>query len=461
MQKFFSKYALAAHLALMTVAPLFLFPFFGVEKSSVVLLWLSFLSILWILLEPSRRPEEYLYNARNRVYKSIISDPLFFIFGLLLIVAFVRWLNNGIKLEYGFVDSDWLWTVSLPTIQWLPGSDSEFGFMSLSTFISVAMVVLACRHALGKSARIMYVFLSALFAGIAAVVAVLYCNGGSELKNVIAISEYKVYSFAGSSFGLFFLASIIALAGMFERGWLKSMLLFSFAAGATFTGLCYFAPSVTIAFYSAFGLLLLLIVLVYVAVRNGSLAFFKCLVALIVAAVLPVIIFQFATPKEVLDVKAAILNSQIISEEFFDVRRMYISLASDVWQSGNIWLGNGVGSLPLYMKLNLAENFWVDFIPDAWWQILTERGLVGLTMIVVPFLFLTYTLLVRIFRAQFKRSFWLLTILGVIVVFVVIIEGFYSASLMRPEFLSFAGALYALSASSLPLKQNIESNQKK
>ena len=50
-QKFIAKFGCAAHLAVLTVAPLFLFPFVGQETLAVALLWLSLPAALWTVLE--------------------------------------------------------------------------------------------------------------------------------------------------------------------------------------------------------------------------------------------------------------------------------------------------------------------------------------------------------------------------------------------------------------------------
>lgn len=76
MQTLITKYGLAAHLALLTVAPLFLFPFCGEGTITVVMLWLSGLAFIWILMEPSVLAGEVLHDARNRVSANMFRDPL-------------------------------------------------------------------------------------------------------------------------------------------------------------------------------------------------------------------------------------------------------------------------------------------------------------------------------------------------------------------------------------------------
>lgn len=461
MQKFLSKYALAAHLALTAVAPLFLFPFFGINDIAEVLLWMSFLSFLWIVLEPSRRSDEYLYNARKRVYKDIFGDPLFWVFVIFILAAFAAWLNDGVKLEYGLVNKDWIWTVNSAKLPWLPGSDSDTGFVVFSILTAAMTVVLASRHALGKSARIMFVFLTSLFAGVASLAAVFTSISGVDGEALTVLSDHAAYSFAGSAFGLFFLASVIALAGMYERGWNRAMILFSFALGATFTGLWYFSPPFVTALYSAAGVLLLIVAIVYVCIYKGSLAFFKLVVALLIAAAIPAAIINFVAPDEVVEAKNAIFDFELFSAEYSEARKMYSSMAADIWRRGNIWIGSGLGSLPLFIKLDLPESNWTAWVPNVWWQILVERGLIGFVMVIIPFFFMTITFVARLLKAQFKRAFWPLAFLGVFSLAVAVAEGFFNASFLRPEIFVSVSAFYAVGASSLTSRRQATDADKK
>lgn len=454
MQKFLSKYAVAAHLAILAVAPLFLFPFFGIEQTSSVLLWISLFLLLWIFLEPSRRADEYLYQARKRICRSVVSDPLFWAFCLLLSVAFVRWMNDGVALEWGVVNKEWRWVVCSPGLSWLPGSDSLHGFVSFSVLAAAAVAVIACRHALGKSARTMFIFLSSLFAGIAAVVAISVSFSEVGFVNGTVSSGCSAHSFAGSGFGLFFLAAVTAFSGMYERGWNSAMILFSFAAGATFSGLWYFAPPYVILFYAVSGAILLLVSIVYVAVNHGSQAFFKLLVAVIIAAAIPAVIIRFFAPVELIEAKSCMFSMEFFESGYEESRKIYSAIASEVWQHGNVWLGGGLGSMPLFIKLELPENAWVDWIPNGWRQLLVERGIVGTVMVIIPFCFMIFTLIVRFFKSSLKRAFWPLAVLGVLTFLVAVAEGFFNASFFRPEMFVSVGAFFAIGVSSFPLRRN-------
>lgn len=401
------------------------------------------MTVFWLFLEPSRRVNEYLYNARRRVFKAAFSDPIFWLFLLFVAIAVIRWLNAGISLVFDLSGDEWNWVVTTPQIPWLPGSSGDAGFYALSTLLAVMTAILTCRHALGKSARTMVVFLSSFFAAIAALVAI-YKSGADGIAD---------NSFAGSAFGIFFLASIAALAGMFEARWNKAFLLFSFAIGGTFIGLWYFAPSFVIAFYLIAGAVLALFSAVYVAVAKGVSAFFKFIVAFIIAAAIPMTIIKMYAPAELIEAKAAVLTFDLFGAGYFETRQMYVDIAGGVWRDGNIWHGGGLGYLSLFIEKTMVESAWASAIPHGWWQLLAERGFIGLGMFVLPFAVLVFILIRRLVASELKRVFWPFLILGVFVVSVVIGEGFFDVSFMTPEVLIPSAALLALSVSAIPPKR--------
>ena len=100
MQKLIAKYGLAAHLALLAVAPLFLFPFVGRATVSAVVLWLSLQALIWLLLAPSVLQGERLRHARQRVLTATFHDPLFWALVVIVCVAAVRAINSGIGITF-------------------------------------------------------------------------------------------------------------------------------------------------------------------------------------------------------------------------------------------------------------------------------------------------------------------------------------------------------------------------
>ncbi|MBO5905170.1 MAG: hypothetical protein J6Q84_01985 [Kiritimatiellae bacterium] len=446
MQKFFSKYALAAHLALLAVAPLFLFPYFDSSVTAEVLLWMSLLTVLWLVLEPSKRVGEYLRQAQGRVLRSCVLDPLFGLFVLFFVIALIRCFNDGVQLVYDFLGDEWKWFITPSRVSWLPGSAGNAGSIELSTYIAVMVSVMACRHALGKSARIMFVFLSSLFAAIAAITAIWVLKGDAKL--VADTTNYIPSSFSGSAFGVFSLSSIVSLAGMFERRWNKSLLLFAFAIGGAFSGLWYFGSSPIIGIYSVVGVLLILSSAINVAITNGLSAFFKFFVALIIASIIPIMVLRFLMPIEILDQKLAFLTFDFFDPQYYASRSEYVEIAKNVWQDGFMWQGGGLGCLPLYIQNCMAEKFWVKDIPCGWWQLIAERGFIGLAMYILPICFMLFTFALRLVKIRTLRAFWPMVILGLTVLLTVCVEGLFNAALLSPEVLVSTVAFLAVGVSS-------------
>ena len=97
MQTFLAKYGSAAHLALLAVAPLFLFAFCDEYTIAIVILWLSLLEFCWLFFMPSVRRGEFLYNAINRVRRGVVFDPLFWILLVIVILCGLRAINGGVR----------------------------------------------------------------------------------------------------------------------------------------------------------------------------------------------------------------------------------------------------------------------------------------------------------------------------------------------------------------------------
>jgi hypothetical protein len=237
--KAISKYGLAAHLALLAVAPLFLFPFCGDVWTARTVIWLSLIAAGWTVLEPSRRADETLHDARFRVASSVALDPLFWFSLVLVLIAAVRWLNGGIGMVYDAEKS--IWGLSEARIPFLPGGTEDSGYLPFAAVLGVAVLMQAGRHALGKSARVCFLFVVALLAGIAAVVAGLACVFENPVALHYATCSTIDATYPGVAFGICFMGSMVAIAGAFERKWNRAMPLLAIAVGGTAVGLYLFS----------------------------------------------------------------------------------------------------------------------------------------------------------------------------------------------------------------------------
>jgi hypothetical protein len=162
-QKFISKYALAAHLALAAVAPLPLMRFFE-ASAATAMLWITGFAFVWMLLSPSVFSGERINEARRRLVRSMFSDPLIWVMVLLVLTSGVRALNGGIKMAY---DAETMvWSISPAAFPLLPGTVDGCGYLPFATSVLAAVLIAGCRHALGKAARMAFCFTASALAGV-------------------------------------------------------------------------------------------------------------------------------------------------------------------------------------------------------------------------------------------------------------------------------------------------------
>ena len=261
MQKFISKYALAAHLALMTVAPLVLYPFFAEELVVTGMLWLSLFGATWLVMEPSRRANEMLHDARRRVISEIARDPLFWFLVFLLVFAGFRAFNDGIAMGYNAETSYWF--ISEPIVKILPGVVKGCGHMPFATLLVATIVIMGCRHALGRGARIAFFFSASTIAGISGLVLVAFLALGAEQLETLGMlglldmagCPQAEASYLGLGYCLNFIFGLLALVGSCNLRWRKSVPLFLFSLGGTSSAAIFFGPQQTLLVFGALALI--------------------------------------------------------------------------------------------------------------------------------------------------------------------------------------------------------------
>lgn len=466
MQKAISKYGLAAHLALLAVAPLFLFPFCGEVWTARVLLWMSLPAFAWTLLEPSRRKGEMLHDARYRVFTSIVRDPLFWFSLFLVVVAMVRWLNGGVAMSYDAENA--VWSLRSPALAFLPGSVDGTGYLPFASVVAVLVLIQGCRHSLGKSARVGFLFVAAFLAGVAAIVAGLCAACGHKGALAAAACSTADASFVGNAFGLHLAGSMIALVGAFERKWKSAMPLLIVAIGGCGVGLYMFAPDLVILVYLVSAVIVLAFSLMYAQKKIGVLAAPKCLAMLLVAVAAGVVFSLGVVPAAVKASKFAFLSQEdakFLPEWLFGARDALSAIAASVWKDHS-WLGTGLGSFALDIRFNASSADWALFAPkqagalNGWWQMLAERGISGVILFASPLFFIAWTYVLRAvaFVGRVVSSGHLAELmathpvcaLGPVAVAATAACGFIDHSFCRPETMMAATAMFALSASAFP-----------
>ncbi|MGN0855033.1 MAG: hypothetical protein ACI4R9_05895 [Kiritimatiellia bacterium] len=399
MQKLISKYGLAAHLALLAVAPLFLFPFFTSAQIATAELWLCAVGFIWTLMEPSRRSGELLHDARARVVQTIVRDPLVWIMVAVTVFAAIRWANGGIALRCDFNGGSPFWYLSEPSCAFLPGSVAGRGYAAFVGVLTAFVLIIGCGHALGKMARVAFLFIVSALAGLAAFAAIGLCLGGNAaVLQALWCANMKTASFVGPAFGLNLIAGIAALIGAFEFRWNRAMLLFVFAIGGNLAGLYFFAPTCVVLVFLAAAVVILLIALVYAFLELGIPPTTKSLAILLMTlliAALAVIGVSFLGEKSQagaaqivrtvkmsrdaeyapvtehdlaqsalylasVDRVAFAAGGSLFPHHFAERRAVLSDVAARIWKE-HPWLGVGLGAYRLALRFSATPADWKTF----------------------------------------------------------------------------------------------------
>ena len=470
MQKAISKYGLAAHLALLAAAPLFLYPFCGEVWTARALLWLSLLSVVWMFMEPSRRKGEMLHDARLRVFLAVVGDPLFWLSAVLTAIAAIRLLNGGVAMVY---DAETMqWSLRRPHVPFLPGGLDAAGYLPFSAVVASAVIMQTCRHALGKSARVCFLFVASFLSGLSAIAlsAAMFCGDHAVLSAALAGAEDA--SYIGNAFGLHLAGGLVALAGAFERKWKRTMPFLIVSIGGCGVGLYSFAPDFVIVAYSAAAALVFSLALLYAQSKVGGLVLPKSLAFLLISAAAGLLVVMGLVPAAVKEVRFAWLfqeGGRLLSDGFLAARDALSSIAASVWR-GHPWTGTGLGSFPLDIRFEATPEMWRIFPAsqkgclNGWWQLLAERGISGAIFFLSPLAFLLWTFVVRGFAAAkdavrrrrgasgfvFHPVCWL----GPVAVAATAACGFFDHSFWRAETMMAVVAMFAMSGPAFPAVAN-------
>ncbi len=455
MHRFLAKYGLAAHLALVAVAPLFLFPFCSAASVAAALLWLTLLAAVWCVLEPSVYRGEMLHAARARVIASAIRDPLFWLSLLLAAHAGFQALNGGIRMAYDVEQS--AWSLAAASFPFYPGCTEGAGFLPFAAALAGAVVLVGARHSLGRSARLAFLLMASVGAGLAAVVMLVAAHlGHAGCLRLFTVSTASA-SFVGVAFGLHFLGGIAALAAAFERKWNQAMVLFPLAIGGTALGAFAFAPPILAALFGGAGLLMLGASFAF-ALRNlRQLSEFRLLVVFSLSLTIGGLLAAFLMPEAVLTARLdAFARRAFFPEGFLALRRTLSDLALRAWKTAP-WIGTGLGSFGLDIRFQALAADWAVIprgqaaIPNGGWLLLTERGIVGVALFLLPFGFLVFSYVRRL--VAWARALCLphpACCLAPLVLVALGLDALFDGSFLRADVLLVAYAELAVAAKSFP-----------
>lgn len=448
----------------MTVAPLFLFPFCGEEVIAKVLLWLSLLGAVWIVMSPSVKGDERPHDARMRFAYEVIRDPLFWAGLVLVAFAGVRSLNGGVALVY---DAEtYSWSLSLPTVEILPGCVDGAGTLPFSMSVALLVLLQGFRHALDRRAVVGYLVSASVLAGFSAMVAVAAMSYGS--KSVLSLVEcsYHTPYFIGTAYGIHFICGFAALFCCVEEKMVAAELLTVVSLVAMVLGLVLFSPPATLAVFAlAFIVVALLSFVLHRKDVSGA-GSLRCMLAvalILLSAVSP--FFLCDESQAMVDRRAAIIAVKMLPDGFMATRRALSGIALNVWKE-NPWLGSGLGSFLLDIKYFATPESWSVISPlqtsatFGWWQLLAERGILGLLMLAMTCGFLIFTYVRRLVLSFEAAHFRSVHILGPLVFLVLAAMAFVDCSFLRVDVLLAGAAAMSLSAAALPEARRADSNAK-
>lgn len=448
MQKLITKYGLAAHLAFLAVAPLFLSP--------TPILYLSALAAIWVFMEPSRVGQEMLHDARRRVRGGLLRDPLFWVCLALSVIAGVRALNDGVAMRYDAEIARW--TISAPSIAVLPGSVAQTGQPLFAFSVAALVVVAGCRHALGKSARFAFMLIASTISGLSALIQVLLVHDKAAEVLRLTACELSDPIYIGAAFGIFFLFALIALEAIFERQWWRDVPLIVIALVGNALALFFFAPATVTVLFVGAAAVILAYEFLYLRLKVGKLSDFKFLVVVGITMALAYAITLAVLPTEVLEAKIApYMTGTFITPEFEAVRNTLSRISLKIWKQSP-WLGFGVGSYPIDLRFNAVFADWsvistMQKAPlNGYWLLLTERGVLGVFFLSVPVVLMLITYVHRLVFGL-KTLPHPLACTAPLILTVAALEMSVGCSFLAPSVMLPMFALISLSANAFP-KEN-------
>ena len=409
-----------------------------------------------------------LHEARTRVLSAISKDPIFWICLILVVIAFTRCLNGGVAMEYDAEHSEW--AIRQASAPFLPGCITGLGYLPFASVVGVTVIIQASRHALGKSARVCFLFAAAFLAAIAAISAALACAFGNEGAIRLAQCSLADPTYAGNAFGLCLMGSMVAIVVSFERKWQRVMPLLLVAVGGSALGLYLFAPDFIVLAYAAGTLVVFLYSLAYAQRRVGGLVIPKCMAFLLISLIPPALFVMGVVPESIKETKFTFLSGgegvALFSKEFAQMRDILTGVAYKVWKE-HPWNGTGLGSFGMDIRFNLVDADWAALKPgqagalNGWMQMLAERGILGIVFFMVPVVGLVMAWSMRAFlsvrdviSSKYHRFgdlvFHPVCPLGFIAAVLTAACGFFDHSFWRAETVMVVAAMLAMAGSAFP-----------
>ena len=403
-----------------------------------------------------------LHDARRRVSRSIFRDPLFWVLLAVAVFAGLRALNTGIAMTYDFETRTW--SVSPSAFPLFPGSFASSGELPFAAAVAFGVVVIGCRHAMGRSARMAFFLMAASLSGVAAAgLLLLFGSGNAAAKAAIECAP-EWLQYLGVAFALYLMCGTISLLAAFERGWNAAVLLVVFFVGGNAAGLFVFSSALDAVAFAAAEILLFVIVFASACrILRGS-GKFRLLVVFSVAVVMGGLLVVATLPESVVASKITpIISREFVPDGLLERRGVLSAAALKSWMA-HPWAGVGMGAFQFDMRFGIAAADWsrvphgMTAVPNGWWQMLVEYGIVGTVALMLPFGFLLFTYFRR--AAGCVRAGRLpgaTSLMAPLALVALVGTAFFDCSLLRADVIVVVGAIIAVSAKSFP-KEMIRDN---
>ena len=408
MQRVVVRYGLAVSLAILASVPFVVGLFAGVHAASIAALWLSLLSFEWLLFQPSVLRNEDIPEARTRMVRNLLRDPVFWFMAFVVIFSLVRWLNTGMELAYDLEQE--VWSVTEPPLVALPSSKEGVGFPFFAASLSLLVLVSGVREGLGRAARAMCLLVGSLVTGVAGMLAAAGVCCGNPATLQAAGRGLMSPMWVGDVFAIWLVAAAAALGQVEERGWKKVGLPVVFiaiagcAAGTVFMCPPYVAAAAIVAAVVA-----AVLSFNYAGCNAGLVATARAVVVFALAVSLSFVALTSLVPEELWKDKIAHFTpATALTEKNRSQREALMANAWEMWKTSP-WLGKGVGCYAMNAPFNAQKEDWeklpntIEFVPNGFAEILAERGIVGCMVVVTGFCLLLFSGLAR-FAAGFKKA---------------------------------------------------------
>lgn len=455
MQKAIAKYGLAAHLAILAVAPLFLFPFYGDDVVAVVLLWLSLPAALWTFLQPSVRGGEMLHDARSRVSHEVFRDPLLWVMLAAVVFSGIRALNTGVAIAYDAESAKWY--MASPALPLMPASSGNAGFLPFAGSLACMVLAMACRHALGRAARESFFLASSGLAGLAAAIAVFLSGTGNAAAAAAVRCPLRQMSFVGVVFAVYAVCGIVAAVATIENKWNRAVPVLVLSVGGTMAGAVAFSPVHVMGIFLLAWLAVFAYAFFYSLFSLRGASEFKLLLVLALSLAGGwMLVAMTDSWAQISSRLAALVGRSFLPDWYAEARRAASAIAFKAWMSSP-WTGTGVGSFVLDLRFNATPADWAAIPrglsgpPFGWQKLLTERGIAGAAMMALPLILMLATYIRRLVGWLFARTApqpgcWA----APAVLLAVGASGFFDCSYLRADVLMAVAAILALSACMFP-----------